>query len=93
MSNKHKCNNQIKQSQKETRIKRSNQCLLIVVLTSLDGGEGGGGMIPTGGWGPPPPFFYFWKLQSTSFLRQLGTYCLLYQLRLGAILKYVMMHE
>ena len=51
--------------------------------TSLDGGEGGHGMIPTGGLGPPPPFSYFWKCQSTSFLRQLETYCLLYQLRLG----------
>ena len=63
------------------------------MLTSLDGGEGGGGTIPTGGLGPPPPFSYFWKCQSASFSIHLESYCLLYQLRIGAIWKYVMMHE
>ena len=50
-------------------------------------------MTPTGGLGPPPPFFHVWKHQSVSFLRQLETNCLLYQLRLRAILQYMMMHK
>ena len=68
MSNKHKHNNQIKQSQKEMRIKRSNnQPIFIVVSTSLDGGEGGGGMIPTGSLGPPPPIFLFLEAPERLF--------------------------
>ena len=87
MSNKHKCNNQIKQSKnKEIRNIKEATTNLYCVSTSLDGGEGGGGMTPTGGLGPPPLFSYFWQCQSTSFLRQGETYCLLYQLSLGAIL-------
>ena len=63
--------------------------------TFVDGGHGGegggGGMIPTGGLGPPPPFSSFWKRQSTSFLRQLEISGLLYHLRHGTVLQYVMM--
>ena len=62
--------------------------------TSLDGGKGGGGMTPTtGGFGPPPPFFLLLEAPEHFFLRQLETYYLLYQLRLGAISKYIMMHQ
>ena len=66
---------------------------MIVASTSLDEGEGGGGTTSTGGLGPPPPFFLLLEAPEHFFSRQLETYCLLYQLRLGAILKYAMMHQ
>ena len=84
----------MKQKHKDKKHKRSNkQPLLIVGSTSLDGGEGGGVMTLSGGLGPAPPFFLFLERQSASFSRQLETSCLLYHLRLGAILQYAMMHK
>ena len=74
--------NKTKSKRDEKSQQKQHQPLLIVVSTSLDGGEEGGGMIPTGGL---DLFSYFWKCKSTSFSRQLETYCLLYQLGLGTI--------